>query len=524
MIIGLNGCDFSNLLDTNFENISTSPLLVMPLGHGELSFQDFLNDSDSTSLKVYADGPNKDVIYLDYQKTLKTTGIRDLLTFTDRDISQGFTLNPSGSSYTFPSSSNDQPIPGNNGIKTLSYDLNFNPEKLTEVLFTAGTLRLTSSVTPTNSSLPSLQATIVLPGFTKNGQALQVVTTTNQTSQISLAGYKAVLNNNRFDASFTIIVKKSQGGTKTIPNGARFNNRIQFTSVQFDYLKGFFGEQISDLPEETLPITIFENAFKDGNLSLADPKASIVVVNEYGIPTQVSFTSLVAKNATGSLNVQLSPTSPLNANIPIIMGDSAFTTVTITNAQNLINFNPTEIYYKARATINKGLTTGANFCKNESKLKIRLAVEVPLIGSASNISISDTLDLDVSDLNNSEIETASIRINANNNLPFDANLQIYLLDENLIVLDSLLDSTNGANKVVVGAETDAEGTPVAPGVFEGDFIVSKEKFNKLFSAKKILLFSTLQTSDQPKNVKFRANDKLSIKLGLKVKVKLNVDL
>ena len=53
---------------------------------------------------------------------------------------------------------------------------------------------------------------------------------------------------------------------------------------------------------------------------------------------------------------------------------------------------------------------------------------------------------------------------------------------------------------------------------------SKEKINKLFDATKLVIVAELETADNPKVVKFRAADKLEIKVGLKAKVKLNVDL
>ncbi|NBP71363.1 MAG: hypothetical protein EBU52_21825, partial [Cytophagia bacterium] len=118
----LTSCDFNNVLDTDFESITTSPTIAIPLGYGSLSIQDFLNDEDSADIRIYDSGPDQGVVYLSYQQTLKTQGIRDLLTFPDRNITRGLNINPSASPIPVPANTTVQLSPGN-----LTFDLNFSP-------------------------------------------------------------------------------------------------------------------------------------------------------------------------------------------------------------------------------------------------------------------------------------------------------------------------------------------------------------------------------------------------------------
>lgn len=518
VILFLSSCDFNNLLDTNFESLSTSPTIAIPLGYGTLSIQDFLNDADSTNIKIYQDGADKDVLYLAYEQTLKSQGIRDLLEIPDKNVTRGLTINPTAIPIPVPAGSTISLDPG-----TIQFDLDFDPEKFEEILFTQGSLKISAQ---TNPIIPNLQfqATVSLLSFTKNGLALNQTLQSGATPQtISIAGYKGVFDNNLFSANVSVSAT-SGASPSAIPAGTRLNLTLEFNSLNFDYIKGFFGEQTTDLPDETLAIGAFDNVFDDIEVSLASPRISFVVVNQYGIPVTVIFNSLEARNSTGSLPVALNPSSPINAAFPTVIGESALTTVSVTNAKELLDFAPTEFFYSVSATINQGLSDGDNFCENDSELSVRMSVEVPFIGHASNIVISDTLDIDLSDLKESDIESAAIRINAINQLPIDASLQLYLLTDNFVVLDSLLDPTNGNNQILVGAETDLTGTPTTAGVFEDDIEINQTKINKLFETKKIIIAARLQTADNPKDVKFRSTDKLSVKLGLKAKVKLNVDL
>lgn len=518
VVLFLSGCDFNNILDTDFKSVSVSPTLALPLGYGSLSIQDFLNDADSANLRIYEDGPDRDVVYLYYEQTLKTQGIRDLLSIPDRNVTRGLVINPTALPIPVPSNTTLSINPG-----TVTYDLDFDPEKFDEILFTQGNLLISAQSNPV---IPNLQfeAVVTLPSFTRNGIALSQTLQGGASPQsISIANYKAELTDNLFDASVSVTVR-SGGSPSAIPPGTRFDVTLNFNNLNFDYVLGFFGEQTTALPDETLEIGAFENVFEDVEISLASPRITFVVINEYGIPVNVTFNTLQGRNSSGSLDVVLNPSSPIPAAFPEIRGDSAFTSVVVTNAKQLLDFAPTEFYYNVSATINEGVTSGANFCESDSELSVRMSVEIPFIGHASNIILTDTLDVDLGDLESSDIETAAIKVNAVNQLPIDASLQLYLLGENDILLDSLLDPTNNQNKIIVGASTDAVGNPTTPGVFDQEIEINQLKINKLFQTKKIIIAARLQTADNPKDVRFRSLDQLDIKLGLKAKVKLNVDL
>jgi hypothetical protein len=509
----LVGCDFN--LDTDVKGVIASSNIVLPLGYGDLSIQDFLGDADSANIRVYESGEDEGVVYLYYEQTLKTQGVGDLLVLENKSISKGLNINPSGIPIPVPPNTQNQALASG----TLSFDLDFDPEKFEEILFTQGQLLVTTTTTPASSL--QFEAIVTLPTFQKNGVPLQQTIQTSSTAQpISVAGYLATLNENFFDVQVAVVIKP-HNSTVNIPPNTQFNINLQFSNLNFDYVIGFFGDQTANPSAETLNVGAFENSFDEGNVSLADPRISFEVINEYGIPISVIFNDLEARNSTGTLPITLDPSSPINANFPPVRGDSAFTNVSVTNAGALLDFEPTSFFYSVSARINAGLTTGTNFTENDSELKVRMKVEVPFIGSASDFVVSDTIDIDISEVEGSEIERAAIKIKAINNIPINATLQLYLLDENDFVLDSLLAPNT---TVVNGAETDASGNSIAAGVFDDEIEISKEKINKLFKSKKILIASKLETADNPKDVKFKSTDKLSITLGLNVSLNLNVDL
>ena len=60
-----------------FSSIEASPSVALPLAFGDLSIEDILSNKDSTYIKVGSDG----VVYLDYNDTLTTQNIKDLIQF-----------------------------------------------------------------------------------------------------------------------------------------------------------------------------------------------------------------------------------------------------------------------------------------------------------------------------------------------------------------------------------------------------------------------------------------------------------
>lgn len=519
-IVLTSSCNLEGIVDEDISGLTVSPTIAIPLGFGEVSISDLLTDADSAFIRVYKDGANKDVLYLYYEQTLESQDLSDFIELPNKTVTRSFNINPTAFPVPVGASATPQTIPGGYGDQALEFDLALDPEKVTRVLFTAGYLRISAVTVPITPGL-EFEATIELPTFEKNGTPLQRTfdVPTGAPIEILMDGYEANMDDNVFDAAFNVVIKPTAGGT--IPPNTRFDLNLEFGGLDYDYIYGFFGNQEVELPDETLEIGAFENLFEDVEVTLSAPAISFDVVSRYGIPVTVNFNSLEArKSGSAPLAVTLSE-SPIEVASPAALGDSAVKTVRVTNAEALLDFAPTEFFYSVNAEINKGLATASNFIDKSSDLKVRMKVEVPFIGSASNIELGDTLDIDLGDLGGSEIESAALKIKATNWLPIDATLQIYVLRDNLTVEAILLEDNQS---FLVGSETDGNGTPIAPGVVDDEIVVNKENLEKLLNAKKIAFIARVQTSDAPKNVKFRTTDTISLMLGLKVKGKINVDL
>jgi hypothetical protein len=507
--------DVLNQDDYKLRSVEATPTLSVPLAFGDLSIADILSESDSQYIKVYSDG----LVYLEYDQVLKSQAIRDLVSVPDKN---GVTA-----SLSVPSGAGGPVANDYNSTQFSQYVFfDTSPEQLTEILLKGGVLNCDVTISPANANF-KYAVNITIPEFTNAGApfSIDAASTTGQSFSLDNYLFQTPVPN-RITVNYTLIVK-SNPNTFVIAPGTKANITISFKDMGYKYATGFFADQIADLPGDTLNIEAFGNSLLDvKNLSFAQPKIEFKLVNDVGVPTKVNFISLAAHKPGASLPIQISPASPVYIAFPTVMGDSATTIVSVTNASALVNFAPTQFYYKTNARINENLSSGVNFVTDTSLLRLHLHVELPLYGHASNIKLYDTLDIGLSDADRSEIIDAALKIKTTNQIPLLANIQFYLTDSSFHVQDSLL--LPSQTDLIKNSQVDNAGELLAEGVIDTKIPLSKDKLQKLFHASKLIIKAVLNTSQDSNgnypDVKFKSAYKMGIKLGLDVNAKLKIKL
>jgi hypothetical protein len=506
----------SSILDSEdyeIEGIKASTSQVLPLAYGDLGIMDFLNDADSGFIKVYPDG----LLYLVYEQDLRSQHIAELFDFPNRNFVNSLAL----TSGTFGGISSEE------DLATLNTTINFNfsPEQLDVMDFQEGIITINTQVLPATPANLNYHVKVELPDVTLAN--VPFAKNVKGNSSFSLSGYHALFNNNVTPLKLTV-VKEAHSNPVVIAPGTTVQVTLSFKDMKYQFIMGFFGDQLVMLPEESLKLTVFQNSLKNTNVSIAEPKASFELYNEYGLPTKVTFAFLEGRKSDGtSLPITIDPGSPLRAIHPTAIGEVATTLSNITNAAALIDFAPDEIYYRLDARINPpDYAAENNFSFSDSELVVKLKVEIPLYGKASDIILSDTMELDLEDVKQSAIESAFLKANIRNDLPFDATLQIYLTDENFQILDSLF--TTNQTHIITGSTVTASGDLQSSGVFDEEIEIAQDKIDKLFDARHLILKSRMQTVNDSNgtqaNVKVRSTYKMKVNLGLKANLKLNIDL
>jgi hypothetical protein len=510
IIVALTSCaDVFNSNDYNVKNVKASPSLDFPLAYGSLVIQDFIAKAQA-NIQVDQDG----LVYLLYDQTLKTQGIGNLLNFPNKS----FNINSVVPGGTLPASNTELKI----ATISSTQDFGFNPELLSEIQFKSTVLNLSSTTVP---SVSNLEVEITLSSFKLNGTPFVKrfpVNSSAMVSTVDLTDYVATLNNNQFSLNIDVY-ELPHGGTQVIP-ASTITIDLGFDKINYRYVKGFFGDQTNNnLPGDTINFKAFGTAFTNANVSFAAPQLSFTVSNDFGIPTNVTFNPLAAKKNNGSqLNILLNPASPISVNAPVQLGQSAITDVVVTNAKQLIDFAPDQLYYKLSARINQGLTSGNNFCADTSKLRVNFNAKIPLYGKASNIVLADTFAVDLTNAKNSNIQSGSFLSWITNEIPLDAYIQLYLADDKAVIFDSLF--TTAQTALVKSSTVNAQGELQSASTSDQTIDLPQDKLNNIFVAKKVIVKARMNTTQDASgnlvDVKFKATYKLTVNFGLKVKLKL----
>lgn len=483
--------------------------MAFPIAFGNMGLVDMMANQDTAYVRSYPDG----LLYLYYPKTLPSTSIRDLFILPDNNSTISFNL-PGG---TMPASSVSTAF----GSLNRQIDLGLSPELLSEILMKSGSLEHFLGLS--NSTVLPMEATITFLDVThKTTNQPLVKTINNGDHSASIADYIFHLTDNQFNVRVDLVIKPHPA--TFIPGGTTADVKLGFKTMQFDYIKGFFGDQITPMPPQSVDISVFSSTLKDASVNFVQPSITLEAVNDYGVPTEISFSALQARKGANTLPIQINPSSPVTLNVPGTMGTSATTDIAINNQAAILSFEPEQLEYTTTARINKGLVSGNNFLSDTSKLRISLITEIPLYGRITGVTIVDTLEIDLRDINKAKVLDASLKITAQNEMPLDAEVQIYLLDSVHQTLDSLF--TGNQKHIVKASTVDAAGDLEHTGVTNLTLGLSPESLSKLFKSRFLRIRAVMSTArdenDVLLNVKFRANYRLNLNFGLLAKINLEL--
>lgn len=496
--------------DYDPNSVALTPTIALPLATGTVTLKDLISDKDSAYLKVYPDG----LMYFSYSKIFPSTELRDRFAIPDKNSVTDFFM-PAG---TLPANSANVTL----GTMTTQIDFGFSPQKLSEMLLKAGALNYAISLTQSTSPALPLEVIVTLTDVVdKTTSAPLTFTAGIGAGTKPLNDYIIKMIANKFNVKFDIVAKPH--ATTFIPPNTKLKMQLIFAGLEFRYIKGFLGDQNISLPQQTIPITVFNASLNKSKVSFVEPKITMTIDDYYGVPCEITFSTLQAEKPGSSLPLQITPASPFNVNFPSAIGNSAATSLTVNNAVAVVAFAPTQLVYTANARINKGLTSGTNFL-TDSILRVTMNTEVPLYGSASGVTLLDTMALDFGDKTSYSVTSSSLKIGTVNEMPLDAYIQLYLMDQGKNIIDSVF--TSNQTYLVTASTVDGNGELLKANLGDVQIDISTEKMNRVFQSKFLMIKAKMNTARDSNggllNVKFKSSYKLKMTVGLLTK--LNIQL
>src|SRR5690606_9299590 len=196
---------------------------------------------------------------------------------------------------------------------------------------------------------------------------------------------------NKFPVDLNLTLKGGQ--FINITKGDVISITLDIKNQGFVWVKGYFEPTSRIISDEDLSIDLFNTNFTDAEYDLAGAKLSFEIENEFGVPITLDFKTLHAVNEDGDgLPIEINPQSPFTINSPEQVGESATSTITVTNPVDIFKFKPSGIEYAIEALINDGIASGRNFMAVTSKNTVKFSAEMPLWGNADGIALRDTFD------------------------------------------------------------------------------------------------------------------------------------
>lgn len=491
--------------------------MVAPVVRTTLTLGDILPDSLTTV------NPDSSII-LSFDNTVYRFSLDTLVDVPDTTINF---------SYTTPSVQTDIAPGGQIYTLTDDFDYEIDDVELHELKIRSGQIDVVMT-----SSVPeaiTVTYTLTSSGFQNtNGPPLVVVSTVpaappGGTSTLvethDISGYHLDLTGptqTEFNKLTTNLVIQNAVTSDTlhVTGGMTVSVDNSFVDVIPEYARGYFGSRDIDIDPATEEFDAF-NRVIGGSLDIDDIDVELEIRNGVGVDATATIHQLSAINSNSGAAVNLNHSSIGN----IISIDRAedfngWIDVKTWNAQmNPANSNidqffetlPNQMGYDLDILINPlGNVSGSNdFIYYESELVTDLKVNIPLCLIASDLALTDTIDVEIRDTSYAgRVNRGTFTVYSENGFPFDANIQLYILDDNGNALDSLF-----TDNLILAASVDGNNDVTASATSTQYIDIPASKADLLYESNRMAMVVKFNTVDAANGfTKLYSHYKLDLKL------------
>lgn len=367
--------------------------------------------------------------------------------------------------------------------------------------------------------------TLTIPELTLNGQSLLVDRTDSYPGPISgsvdLTGYQVDVSADSLTIQYTF----TDVGTSLPVVPTLLQASVE--NALFSYLQGPELNAVLPTISDSTEISLFPDELQ-GSVFFADPSLTVRFRNSFGLPITINLAEVTVNPGT---NDELTLTANLInqeqlLNYPTLrqVGEFAVTEFVFdkdnSNLPELLSTFPQEIRQRlgARIAYTAGPTDPEIFVTDSSRVELDFLVDIPLDVSVNAFTFSQTGDFDLGiETGESGIDTeAEFKLLTENGIPLTLDMQVYFLDAQAAVIDSLFDENA---RLFEAAPIGADGT--ANGVTSNELFitVAGDRLDRLTNATQFEIQTRFTTTGAPaQTVKLRSTDQVGLKLGVKTSV------
>lgn len=315
---------------------------------------------------------------------------------------------------------------------------------------------------------------------------------------------------NEITSTFQVNVD-STGSTDTLKTSDTvFDAEITFRKIIPYYAQGYFGTTTKSFGPTNVAFPVF-NKIIAGNLSLKDVNVNLTLSNGFGVDASLILSRFTSNHAGDTINLKDNgvvgstinvnraketgnPSAPVS---PSVM-NFAINPTTSPNILAWLDNLPTSVGYELKITTDPlGNVSGFHdFAYYGYGISSAINVTIPLSLIANNLTLADTLAVNFAGSGSpaKQVKSGKLTIYASNGFPFSAGLQMYILNQNNVVSDSLFIPPQA---IASGTVNSVSGKVTSPVNSVLTISLDAARTQELFNTKNIILYARFNMGSAP---------------------------
>ncbi|MFZ7146072.1 MAG: hypothetical protein ACO1G6_12095 [Bacteroidota bacterium] len=323
--------------------------------------------------------------------------------------------------------------------------------------------------------------------------------------------------------AYDVIAKSDPAGDtfNLIGSDTLINLKTTLIGIAPNYVRGYLGQ--TDLSENKSISFGFGNLISDGTIVLDSVHMKFEVTNYIGVDIQAYINSLTSINNRTGQSLALNNSNLIQHNLNINRAtESSIGSFNVSPYVYSVNLNksnsnirqimeslPDSLRYDLNLQLNPlgNISGSSDFIYSDKLVDTRIQVNMPLSFGANQLTLSDTIDFKIENATDLDpIGPSTITLHALNGFPFDMNMQLLLLDENNIVIDSLL-----VPGLIAAGQLDNNNLVIASTETKIPIFIDENRKQKLNLTKRIKVRSAFTTPGFPQLVQLYNTYHLDLK-------------
>lgn len=412
-----------------------------------------------------------------------------------------------------------------NDTNTIDFDLG-NGEIIETITFSDGSFNFNF----THSIQENARLQIQIPSLSKDGvvfdQLINLVPnggTAITADSVNLTDYVMDLTTGDTNTLEIILTAEivSSNALVTFDTSQSIQADITIDGMTIAAFTGNLGTRSLDLAGDTFDIDFSVGGLE--GLSFAAPKVTLAFANSIGVPVGIDLTGIEMIGEDGNANVLSGSITDNAATVtaPSLQGDTSLSSITLnrenSNVADLLNSTPSGIIANISADLNS-TGNGENFVTNSGAIDMTMDIDVPLYVSIEDFGMADTIEIGEGMLQG--FKSAEFLGRVDNGLPVDLDLQIYMMDSNFIVFDSLMESSARLADAALVEIT--SGDVIGNTLTDISIMADSAKLAHFNLAKYLLMDVSLATPDNGNTAaKLYTTASIGIQLGINTQISIN---